>query len=121
MGCPAAAACTRMRLVVCPPGLPGRARTVVVVRARRVSGTGGGCHPVLETVRRLARARSRTTAAVAAARAAATAIRVICQPGMPRAAIIPAAGAGAGPYGPPPGTGMIEAEAAGTAPAQPST
>jgi hypothetical protein len=38
---------------------------------------------VMEAVRRLARARSSRTAAVAVTRAAATAMRVICQPGMP--------------------------------------
>ena len=82
---------------MCPPGLSGRAWTVVVVRARRVSVTGWGRHPVVEAVRRRARARSRTTAVAAAARAAATVIRVICQPGMPPAVIRRTAGAGAGP------------------------
>src|SRR5690348_3744922 len=75
-------------------------------------------------VRRLARARSREMAAVAAASAAARAMRVICQPGMPPAVItwtVPPFAAGAGPYGPSPGTGMIAAEAAGTAAAQAST
>src|SRR5690348_6911804 len=77
-------------------------------------------HPMAEADRRLVRTRSRKTAAVAAARAAATAMRVICQPGMPPAVITRTAGAAAGPYGPSPGTGMIEAEAAGTAAAQAS-
>src|SRR5690348_4001343 len=48
-------------------------------------------------------------------------MRVICQPGMPPAAITRTAGAGTGPYGPSPGTGMTEAEAAGTAAAHAST
>ena len=36
------------------------------------------CHLVVEAVRRLVRVRSRNTAAMAAARAAAAAIRMIC-------------------------------------------
>ena len=44
---------------------------------------GDGCCQAAEADRRLARERSRNTAAVAATKAAATAIRVICQPGMP--------------------------------------
>ena len=77
----------------------------------------GRAHQAVVAVapRRLASLRSRNTAAVAATRAAATAIRVICQPGMPPVVITGTAGAGTGPYGPSPGTGMIEAEAAGTA------
>lgn len=42
-----------------------------------------GCHPVMGAARCLIRARSRTTAAVAATRAAVIATRVVCQPGMP--------------------------------------
>jgi len=106
------------------PHGPGRAWTVAVVQAWLVSGPGwrvssGGGGPAAGPG-----ARSRTTAAVAAARAAATAIRVICQPGMPPAAITgtaPAGAAGTGPYGPSPGTGLIAAEAAGTAAAQAGT
>ena len=59
--------------------LSGRSRrgSVVAGRARHAV--------VAEAARRAARARSRSTAAVAATRAAPSAIRVICQPGMPPA------------------------------------
>src|SRR5689334_6943374 len=61
---------------------------------------------------------------MAAARAAAAAIRMICQPGIPPAVITwtgADGAAGTGPYGPSPGIGMTEADAAGTAAAQAST
>ena len=53
--------------------------------ARQVVIAGAG--------RRAARARSSRTAAVAATRAAPSAIKVICQPGMPPAVTAPTAGA----------------------------
>jgi len=48
-----------------------------------MSGTVGRHAVVAAAARRVARARSRTTAAVAASRAAPMAIRAICQPAMP--------------------------------------
>jgi len=65
---------------------------------------------VAEADRRVARARSRTTAAAAATRAAPTAIKVICQPAMPPANTGTVAGGTSGP----PGVMGILAEAAGT-------
>ena len=50
--------------------------------------------------RRVARARSASTATVAASRAAATAMRVICQPGMPPETVVwTTTGDVAGPLG----------------------
>lgn len=69
-----------------------------------------------EADRRVASARSKTTAAVAATRAAPTAIKVICQPAMPPANTGTVAG---GTSGPPGGMGML-AEAAGTMAAEAS-
>jgi hypothetical protein len=76
--------------------------------------------------RRAVRARSSSTAAVAAARAAAIAMRVICQPGIPPVTIVRTGAvedmAAPRPYPPSEsGIGMIAAEAAGTAAAQSST
>ena len=64
---------------------------------------------VAGAARRVARARSSTTAAAAATRAAPTAIKVICQPAMPPATTGTVAG---GTSGPPGVMGML-AEAAG--------
>jgi len=62
--------------------------TVTVVQARLAfAGDARKCRLVAEAERRPARVRSRRTAVVAAAGAAAIAMRVICQPGMPPAVI----------------------------------
>jgi len=59
-----------------------------MARARLAfAGDPRKCRLVAEADRRPARVRSRNTAAVAATRAAAIAMRVICQPGMPPAVI----------------------------------
>ena len=79
-------------------------------RLASVAGPGGARHVmVAEADRRVARARSRTTAAVAATRAAPTAIKVICQPAMPPANT----GTVAGGTSRPPGVMGMLAEAAG--------
>jgi hypothetical protein len=80
--------------VLAPGWLAGEASNacwawiVAVVQARLAfAGDARKCRLVAEADRRPARARSRITAVVAAARAAAIAMRVICQPGMPPAVL----------------------------------
>src|SRR5690349_4989240 len=97
--------------------------TVAMAQARLAfAGDARKCRLVAEADRRPARMRSSRTAVVAAVRAAAIARRMICQPGMPPAVISWAVPPGvAGPQAVPGhGTGMVAAEAAGTA-AQAST
>jgi heme-degrading monooxygenase HmoA len=97
--------------------------TVAMAQARLAfAGDARKCRLVAEADRRPARVRSSRTAVVALVRAAAIAMRVICQPGMPPAVISWAVPPGvAGPQAVPGhGTGMVAAEAAGTA-AQAST
>jgi hypothetical protein len=96
-----------------PPRLPGRTAlgNLPMVPSAAVVHRPRPYLVVVESDRRPAHARSRITAAVAATRAAARAITVICQPGMPP---MQTSGAAAGPYGPSTGIGMIAAEAAGT-------
>ena len=80
-------------------------------------GAGRARHAVVEEAdRRAASTRSRNTAAMAVTRAAPTAIRMICQPGMPPTVTTGAAGAGTGASGAPPGGSRTRscAEAAGT-------
>src|SRR5690349_3153825 len=83
--------------------LPGEGRKHD--RCHAIAGTGRLVRPVqaaaVAACRRLARARSASTATVAASRAAATAIRVICQPAMPPVTTVWTAGW----TGTPPGTG----------------
>ena len=67
------------------PGIPGATTAVPGRMAPHVVAA--------EAARRAARARSSHTAAVAATRAEPSAIRVICQPGMPPAATTPPTGA----------------------------
>src|SRR5215475_11734429 len=74
-------------LSVCPPALAGAAPGPWRWSGRGWCRVGAVRHPALGADRRLARARSRNTAAAAVTRAAATAIRAICQPGMPPAVI----------------------------------
>ena len=94
-------------------GTPGRDRTWTLARVQGAAGVlhgpGRARHVVAEADRRAASARSRNTAAVAATRAAPTAIRVICQPAMPPTITGTAAGGGS----PPPGGITLTAQAAG--------
>ena len=72
---------------------------LVQVHGRVPCGRAPHVPGIAEAARRVARARSSRTAAVAATRAAPTAMRAICQPGMPPAVTALAAGAWAGPQG----------------------
>ena len=71
----------------------------------------------LTALRRVARARSRSTAAVAASRAAPMAMRVICQPGIPPVTTVrvTAGVTGGAPLGSPPGPGTRTMANAGVA------
>jgi hypothetical protein len=77
-----------------PPSCGGRAAQPVVAGVRARPGCGGGVQVVGAWILCAARARSSSTATAAATRAAASAIRVICQPGMPPSAMTRTGGGG---------------------------